>query len=95
MNCLAKFRLSPRWLVLLVGFAALAATTAAFVPHDEGIGEDLDCLVCKAGNQPLTELSVELVGEPPIALSSSTPIFEASFTKSPVIESGVPRAPPA
>ena len=33
MSLLAQCRLSPRWLVLLVGLAALAVTTAALVPH--------------------------------------------------------------
>ena len=94
MTLLAQFRLSPRWLVLLVGFAALAVTTASLMPHDEGNSDDIDCLVCKAGHQPLTELSAELVAEPPLALTSPTPCCRVLHTWAPVIESGSPRAPP-
>ena len=95
MNLLAQFRQSPRWLVLLVGFAALTVTTVSLVPHDAGKGEDLDCLVCNAGRQPLTALSAVLVAEPPLALTSSTPGYRVMFTWVPVIDSGSPRGPPA
>ena len=72
MSLLAQCRLSPRWLVLLVALAALAVTTAALVPHDDGKFEDQGCLVCKAGHQPLTQLTVELVSEPPVDFTSTT-----------------------
>ena len=94
MSLLAQFRLSPRWLVLLVGFAVLAVTTASLMPHDEGKSEEIDCLVCKAGHQPRTELSAELVAEPPLALTSPSPGCRVLHTWAPVIESGSPRAPP-
>ncbi len=94
MTLLAQFRLSPRWLVLLVGFATLAVATASLMPHDEGKGEDIDCLVCKAGQKPLAELSAELVAELPLALTSPTPSRRVLYPWSPVIESGSPRAPP-
>ena len=93
MTLLAQFRRSPRWLVLLVGFATLAVATASLMPHDEGTSEDIDCLVCKAGQKPLTELSVELVAEPS-ALTSEAPHRRVLHTWAPVIESGSPRAPP-
>ena len=95
MSLLAQFRLFPRWLVLLVGLAALAVTTASLMPHDEGKSDDIDCLVCKAGQKPLTELSTKLVAEPPLALTSPTPGCRMLHTWAPVIESGSPRAPPA
>ena len=95
MTLLKQLRLSPRWLVLLVGFAALAVTTAALVPHDEGNSEDFDCLVCKAGQQPLTDLSADLVAEPPLALATTAPTIGAPSTLSPIFEPGSPRAPPA
>lgn len=94
MTLLKQFRLSPRWLVLLVGFAALAVSTVALLPHDDGVGDDVDCLVCKAGHQPLTELSPQLVAEPPLALASHAPRDRASTPLAPVVDTGSPRAPP-
>ena len=94
MSFLAQCRLSPRWLVLLVGLAALAVMTAALVPHDDGKVEDQDCLVCKAGHQPLTQLTVELVSEPPVDFTSTTPAYRAALAPTDVVESGAPRAPP-
>ena len=94
MTLLAQFRRSPRWLVLLVGFATLAVATASLMPHDEGTSEDIDCLVCKAGQKPLTELSVGLVAEPPSALTSEASHRRVLHPWAPVIESGSPRAPP-
>jgi hypothetical protein len=94
MTLLAQFRRSPRWLVLLVGFATLAVATASLMPHDEGTSEDIDCLVCKADQKPLTELSTELVAEPPSALTSEARHRTVLHTWAPVIESGSPRAPP-
>ena len=88
MTFLAQCRLSPRWLVLLVGLAAIAVTTAALVPHDEGNIEDQDCLVCKAGHQPLTELTVELASEPPVGLLSAAPICSVSLAPAAVVDSG-------
>jgi len=61
MKLMVQRRPSARWLVLLVGLAALAVTTAALVPHDDGNLDEQHCLVCKAGHQPLTELTVELI----------------------------------
>lgn len=95
MTFLAQCRRSPRWLVLLVGFAALAVTTAALVPHDEGNIEDQDCLVCKAGHQPLTELTVELVSEPPRGITSKTPTYCGALAPVVLVDSCAPRAPPA
>ena len=95
MSLLKQFRLSPRWLVLLVGVAAFAVTTAALVPHDEGISEHFDCLVCKAGHQPLTELSVQLIAEPPAGFTSRAPAHEVSLETTPLVASRSPRAPPA
>ena len=95
MNLLARFRRSPRWLVLLVGFAALTVTTASLLPHDAATGEDLDCLVCSAGRQPLAALSTVLIAQPPLALTAPTPGYRIMFTWVPVIDSGSPRAPPA
>ena len=94
MTPLKQFRLSPRWLVLLVGLAVFAVTTASLMPHQDSIGEDIDCLVCKAGHQPLTELSPELVAEPPLVAASRAPGYQASPTLNPVVQSGSPRAPP-
>ncbi len=95
MNSLARFRQSPRWLVLLIGFAALTVTTASLVPHDAGKSEDLDCLVCGAGRQPLTALSAVSLAQPLLALTAPTPGYRVMFTWVPVIGSGSPRAPPA
>jgi hypothetical protein len=95
MTLLKRFRLSPRWLVLLVGFAALAVTSAALMPHDDGNSEDFDCLVCKVGHQPLTELSAVLVAEPPLTLTSKAPSYRALHIWAPLVEPGSPRAPPA
>lgn len=95
MTLMKQFRLTPGWLVLLVGLAALAVTSAALMPHDDGKSEDFDCLVCKAGHQPVTELSAVLVAEPPLALSSKAPGYRALHLWAPFIESGSPRAPPA
>ena len=94
MSFLAQCRLSPRWLVLLVGLAALAVMTAALVPHDDGKVEDQGCLVCKVGHQPLTQLMVELVSEPPVDFTSTTPAYRAALASIDVVESGTPRAPP-
>lgn len=95
MTVLAQFRLSPRWLVLLVGFTALLVTTAALVPHDDVSSDDRDCVVCKAGSQPLTELSVELIAEPPVPLVTSTPAYRVPLERAVTLEAGSPRAPPA
>ena len=95
MTLLAQFRRFPRWLVLLVGFAACAIATASLMPHDEGKSDDIDCLVCKAGQKPLAELSAKPVPEPPVALTAPTPGLRVLHTWAPVIESGSPRAPPA
>ena len=95
MTLLAQFRHSPRWLVLLVGLAAVAVTTVALLPHDNGNGEDFDCLVCKAGQKPLTELSVEATGVPPVVLTSSVPDVRSAVPADAIVDSGSARAPPA
>jgi hypothetical protein len=94
MESLKQFRPSSKWLVLLVGLAALAVTTAALMPHDDGTSEDMDCLVCKAGHQPMTELSADLVAEPPLTPTHHAPVRKASIAPTPVFEAGSPRAPP-
>ena len=94
MNLLAQCRLSPRWLVLLVGLAALAVTTVALVPHDDGNIDEQNCLVCKAGHQPLTELTVELVSEPPVSVRSTAPAYRVDVPSNATVECGVARAPP-
>ena len=94
MSFLAQCRLSPRWLVLLVGLAALAVMTAALVPHDDGKVEDQGCLVCKVGHQPLTQLTVELDSEPPVGFTSTASAYCAALASIDVVESGTPRAPP-
>lgn len=95
MTMLARFRLSPRWLVLLVGLAAVAVTTVALLPHDDGNGEDFDCLVCKAGHEPLTELYVEATGVPPVVRTSSAPVYRSDVHADAVVDAGSARAPPA
>lgn len=94
MTLLEQFRLSPRWLVLLVAFAALGVTTIALLPHDDSKNGDFDCLVCKAGQKPITELSANLDPEPPLTLASRAPLYVAPTTPSLVFESSSPRAPP-
>jgi len=94
MTLMKQFRRSPRWLVLLVGFAALTVATAALIPHEEGNAADVDCLVCKAGHQPLTELSAELVAEPPLVLASALPVYRVQLRRAVVLDAGSPRAPP-
>ena len=94
MNILAQLRLSPRWLILLVGLAALAVTTVALVPHDDGRVEDQDCLVCKASHQPLIELTVELISEAPLGMAFSAPLRLAATAPTTVADPGAPRAPP-
>lgn len=95
MTLLEHFRLSPRWLILLVAVAALAVTTVALVPHDEGNSDDIHCLVCKAGHQPLTELSAELVAEPPIAVISALATYQVELKRGVADAPVSPRAPPA
>ena len=88
-------RLSPRWLVLLVGLAALAITTAALVPHDDGNIEEQHCLVCKAGHQPLTELTVELISEPPVGVLFIAPAYRVDVPSNEAVDCTEARAPPA
>ena len=94
MAFLEQFRSSPRWLILLLGLATLVVTTVALMPHDDNIGEDVDCLVCKAGQKPPTEPSTRLVVEPPLAQISRAPVCPVQRCWTPIIESGSPRAPP-
>ena len=94
MNLLAQCRLSPPWLVLLVGLAALAVMTS-LVPHDDGNIDEQLCRVCKAGHQPLTELKVELISEPPVGDFSMAPAYRVDVPSNASVECGVARAPPA
>jgi hypothetical protein len=94
MSSLVPCGQTSRWLALLVGFATLAVTIVAVVPHDVGKIEDQDCLVCKAGQEPLTELAVELVFEPPVVHASKTPENGVAPTPLAFVESAGPRAPP-
>jgi hypothetical protein len=94
MSVLAEFRLFPRWLVLLVGFAVLLVTTTALLHHDDASSDDRDCVVCKAGSQPLTELSVNLIVEPPFPLVTSTPAYRVSLERAAILDAGSARAPP-
>lgn len=95
MTSLKQLRRLPRWLILLFGFIALAVTSAALMPHDDGTGDDIHCLVCKAGHHPLTELSAGLAPEPPLTFTAFAPPCELSFALSPVYEPRSTRAPPA
>jgi len=93
VTLLEHLRRSPRWVILLVGIAALAVTTAALIPHNDN-GEDLDCLVCKAGHAPFTELTVVLVAEPPLEISSFQPERRAQIARALARDTASPRAPP-
>ena len=93
MTHLQRFWLSPRWLVLLVAFAAIAVTTAALLPHDDS--EERSCLVCKASQQPVSELASLSDSAPPIVPISLAPVHTSGLSSPPDIESGPPRAPPA
>ncbi len=95
MSVFERFRQSPRWLILFVCVAALAVSAAAFLPHDDTGGEDLDCLVCKAGQTSFTDLSVVDAGEPPVLWTSKGPEYRAPLVHERVLETGSPRAPPA
>lgn len=88
-------RFSP-WLALFVAFVAVAVATVAFVPHDDTAGgEDLDCLLCKAGQARSTEVSVDRLVEPPLAETFSSPEYRAPLVHERVHDTGSPRAPPA
>ena len=95
MNLLSKCRLSQRWLVLLVGLWVLAFATVALVPHDDGNIDEQNCLVCKAGNQPLTKLIVGLISEPPLGVVSAPPAYRVDVSLNTLAECGQARAPPA
>ena len=95
MNLLAQCRLFPRWLVLLVGLAAFAFTTAALVPHNDGNIDEQNCLVCKAGHQPLTELIVALISEPPFGILCTIPGYRVDVPPNAAVEYREARAPPA
>lgn len=92
---LEVLRASPRWLVLLGGFSAIAVTTVAYVPH-EGVedAEDASCIICKAAQQPLQELSADNELVPPPGDRSTTPRLERSLEARRHVESACPRAPP-
>ena len=95
MNLLAQCRLSPRWLVLLVGLWVLAFTTVALVPHSDANIDEQSCLVCKAGHQPLTELIVGLISEPPFGVLSTPPAYRVDVPSNTSVECSEARAPPA
>jgi hypothetical protein len=92
MTLLEHFRRSPNWLVMLVAFAAVAVTTTALLPHADP--EERSCLVCKASNQPMSELARLVDLAPPLASVWRAPVFTSRPNATPDIESGPARAPP-
>lgn len=92
MTSLKQLRSSSRWLVLLAVLAATAVATVALVPHEEIDGKD--CLVCKAGHQPLLQIAVAVLLEPPRPEASVPPVDTRSTVVDPAIDPSSPRAPP-
>ena len=92
-----QFRLSPRWLVLLLGFAALVLITVASIPHhtNDAGGDHPECLLCKVGHQPLQLDTAWLPCELPSTSRSGTLPNIPSDENGGSVELNPSRAPPA
>lgn len=96
MRSQRRYQITSTARVIALGMALLSIAVAgfAFAPHGDGPSEDLDCLICKAGQKPLTELQAQAPStrhetESASGFERSTPAVRIL-----VVDPGSPRAPP-
>ena len=93
---LRQFRLSLKWLVLLLSFVALVLITAAPISHHaDGAGADPECLLCKVGHQPLQSDTAWLPCKLPSPSRAATLPDVPSDETASSVKLAPSRAPPA